>query len=243
VYTDPRGGYNRKSINQDFFKTWTPQMAYVLGFIFADGTIEDVRKSSRTCYTQLSNNDKSLLIDIKNVLSSNHIIYKRKSRWIIFFGKKYLSSKSYHLRIGSKSIYNDLKNLGLTPRKSLIMKLPIIPNNLFHYFLRGYFDGDGCINLYNRRYKNNDNKHKELKTILTSGSYMFLTQLSKKLHLLLGIPRNTVFRNSGAYRLSFRIRSSLKILSYMYKNLKKAPYLKRKYCIYLNYVKTSNVSV
>ena len=43
VAKDPRGGHNRSSINQDFFKSWSPNMAYVLGLIYADGTIEDVK--------------------------------------------------------------------------------------------------------------------------------------------------------------------------------------------------------
>jgi hypothetical protein len=29
----------RRTVNQDFFKKWTPEMAYVLGLWFADGCI------------------------------------------------------------------------------------------------------------------------------------------------------------------------------------------------------------
>lgn len=36
-------------------------MGYVLGLIFADGAILDVRKSSRTCYVQIASNDKAFL--------------------------------------------------------------------------------------------------------------------------------------------------------------------------------------
>ena len=64
---DPRGGHNRKHINENFFKTWSPKMAYVLGFIIADGSAEDVRKTSRTCYIQISNNEKSM--ELSSILS------------------------------------------------------------------------------------------------------------------------------------------------------------------------------
>jgi len=33
------GGLFTKYINQDFFKTWTHEMSYVLGYITADGCI------------------------------------------------------------------------------------------------------------------------------------------------------------------------------------------------------------
>ena len=37
AHKDPRGAHNHKLVNFSFFQTWSSQMAYVLGFIFADG--------------------------------------------------------------------------------------------------------------------------------------------------------------------------------------------------------------
>src|SRR4030067_800895 len=70
MYRDPRGGHNRKKVNECFFKTWSPQMAYVLGLIYADGAVEDVRQSSRTCYLQLSSIDKELLESVRTSIST-----------------------------------------------------------------------------------------------------------------------------------------------------------------------------
>jgi hypothetical protein len=42
---DPRGGHNRKKINEDFFKTWSPQMTYVLGFMYADGALLNTKQT------------------------------------------------------------------------------------------------------------------------------------------------------------------------------------------------------
>ena len=46
---------------------------------------------------------------------------------------------------------------GITERKSLVCKFPVtVPDNLIHHFIRGYFDGDGCISISNTdhlRYK------------------------------------------------------------------------------------------
>jgi len=121
-------------------------MAYLLGLIYADGTIKDVRISSRTCYIAVSSNDLDLLEQVRKVLSSTHKIYTRKSRMVKFSDHKiYKCSTSYILRVGNKMIYQDLVNLGLTPRKSLKIQLPDVPVEYFNFFLRGYFDGDGSL--------------------------------------------------------------------------------------------------
>ncbi len=39
-----RGGHNRYCCDKDFFKHWSDKMAYVLGFLFADGNITDATK-------------------------------------------------------------------------------------------------------------------------------------------------------------------------------------------------------
>ena len=51
--------------------------------------------------------------------------------------------------IVSQQIFNDLCNIGITPRKTWDMKIDDvmshIPKQFIRDFLRGYFDGDGCI--------------------------------------------------------------------------------------------------
>jgi len=44
---DRRGGSNRYKFQINFFKRWSNKMAYVLGFLYADGCIVDA-VSSRT---------------------------------------------------------------------------------------------------------------------------------------------------------------------------------------------------
>lgn len=61
---------------------------------------------------------------------------------------------SHSLRIGNKVMYQDLVNLGVTPKKAKRISIPSVPEQYFKFFVRGYFDGDGCINIYkpkNRR--------------------------------------------------------------------------------------------
>lgn len=228
MYRDSRGGHNRKSVNENFLKTWSPQMAYVLGLIFADGAVEDTRKSSRTCYVHLTSKDESLLNGVRAVLSSNHPLYLRKPHIVAIRGKQYLSSKIFNLRISNKVMYQDLVHLGVTPRKSLTMKFPDMPKRLFSFFLRGYFDGDGNLSVYILAGR----RASRVRVTFTSGSYKFLKSLSEKLTTNLKVGQKNLYKNINTFHLRYSKREGLKILSFMYQGLKKAPYLDRKYLIY-----------
>ncbi|MFL8936660.1 LAGLIDADG family homing endonuclease [Rossellomorea oryzaecorticis] len=62
-----KGSWNRKyTVNEHYFKTWSNNMAYILGFFAADGNI-----SSRTQLVTFSQKDKSILEQIRNELGSN----------------------------------------------------------------------------------------------------------------------------------------------------------------------------
>lgn len=206
-------------------------MAYVLGFVYADGAVEDCRKSSRTCYLVLSNNDKDLLIQIRNVMLSNHVLYRRPERNVTFRGKTYECKESFIIRVGNKKIYQDLLSFGLRPRKSLVIDLPEIPEKYFSFFLRGYFDGDGCVSVYSRR-----TGGKTIQVIFRSGSLKFLEKLNKTISRTLGINPKTIPFQSNAFRLAFKANEAISICNLMYKDLKASPFLKRKYKIYQEYL-------
>jgi hypothetical protein len=44
-----------------------------------------------------------------------------------------------------QTLVKDLMEIGLTPRKSLTIQLPTIPDEYFYHFTRGYIEGDGWI--------------------------------------------------------------------------------------------------
>lgn len=69
---DSRGGHNCYNCNLDFFKKWSNEMAYVLGFLYADGNIIDASVSSRTQYIKFSNNKKEIIEKIRLVLKAKH---------------------------------------------------------------------------------------------------------------------------------------------------------------------------
>ncbi len=230
VDRDPRGGHNRKRVNEDFFKTWSPGMAYVLGFIYADGALEDCRASSRTCYLQLTNTDRRLLLKIRGLMQSDHRLYFRQPKLSKFQNGSYYCKGIYNLRIGSKVMFQDLLKYGICPRKSLVINLPVVPIKLFSYFLRGYFDGDGCVTVYTRR-----NGGKTFQVIFTSGSWIFLDRLSKRICELTDLGIKSASYQGGAFRLRYKAREALVVCNFMYRELDVVPYLKKKYEIYNNF--------
>ena len=208
-------------------------MAYVLGFIYADGAVEDCRLSSRTTYLLLSNNDKRLLEEILVAMSSNSTIRERGPGLVTIRGKEYMCKASYSVRIGNKNIYQDLIMLGLCPRKSLVINLPKIPQKYFHYFMRGYFDGDGCINI--EKYEGN-----RMNIIFTSGSGLFLKQVSGRILRIFPKIKSSIAKGKNASYLRYNWRNAVTLAKFIYRNIKRTPHLDYKYQKYLSYLSTDS---
>ncbi|PFR99814.1 LAGLIDADG family homing endonuclease [Bacillus cereus] len=131
VETRTRGSWKRKyHLNENYFKYWSNNMAYILGFFIADGVIP---KDNQT--VSISQKDSEILDAIKTELTSNQPLYQNKHTGV------------YMLNLNSKIMKNDLINIhGITPCKSYDVQFPYVPKEYLHHFIRGYFDGDGYIN-------------------------------------------------------------------------------------------------
>lgn len=133
--TRVRRGY---PVNESFFSKWSPVMAYILGYTYADGNIHGLRgKKSTWWYWRIDSSDKQIIIDISDAVEWGGKVYIGKSPG--HYGKKPM----YRLAIGSNKLVADLRNLGLTQNKTKVMQPPDIPSQFLSHFMRGYFDGDG----------------------------------------------------------------------------------------------------
>lgn len=179
-------------------------MAYVLGFIYADGNIIYTKRN--TWFLSIQITDKEILEKIKKEMNSSHIISKRR--------KKQKHKQLYRLQIGSKDICNDLLKLGLTERKSRTIVFPKIPYEFFSDFLRGYFDGDGGIWVGLKNKKKN-NKTFIISTFFTSGSKDFLISLKETLTKK-GISGGSLVKKERGFDLKFSIKDSLILYKIMY---------------------------
>jgi hypothetical protein len=207
-----------KKVNKNFFKIWSSEMAYVLGFFVADGYITVNRRGGQFWCIQIT--DKELLFAIKEAIESDHTIGIRKMR-----NNEQLI---YRLQIGSVEMCNDLRKLGFAEKKTKCLAIPMIPKIYFPDFTRGYFDGDGNVWIGNI-HKDRVNTTKTILTSFTSCSHIFLYEMHSVL-LDWGIRGGSLRRIKDSYsRLQFSAKNSLKLYKIMYnKESFGSLYLKRK---------------
>ena len=194
-----------KNIAKDYFKLWSPNMAYILGFFAADGYMTYNRRGGQ--YWSIQITDKELLEGIKKVICADHKISVRQS----CSTEKTL----YRLQIGSKEMCLDLRNLGFTTQKTKNMSVPQVPARFFRDFVRGYFDGDGNV-WVGEIHKNRPTRTPYMQSTFTSCSYGFLSEMRRRLRLhgIFGPEIST--RKEQYYRLSYNLKGALKLYDFMY---------------------------
>lgn len=170
-------------------------MAYILGFIYTDGSVDKY-----TLSFELQARDVEVLEFIRNELCPEAIIEQRTKK-----------ARSYvRLRIHSRALIISLNQLGVYANKSLTVKLGcIIPKEYVGDFVRGTFDGDGWVHC----------RRNSIETGFVSASKTFVLDL-QKLSGDLGIirKREKLGKNkvSITYCLEMRKSDSMKLKELMY---------------------------
>jgi hypothetical protein len=195
-------------------------MAYALGFIMADGSINTNNRGAN--YVSLHSADRDLIFLIKKILKSDHKVSIRRSD----------TGKVFRVQIGSYEIVSDLRKLGVTSLKAHTMGLPKVPKKYFGQFVRGYFDGDG--NVWTGFVHKERNKPLfAIQTVFTSCSKNFLLSLQTRLSKY--NIRSQLTCASTYFRLSCSILSSLELYKLMYSNDNQI-HLKRKKQVFERYI-------
>lgn len=123
--------------NENFFRNIdTEQKAYWLGFFYADGHITD-----RSLICSLKATDDKHLEKFLKDIEANNI----KVKYYDNCGHKYCT-----IFLNSSIIVNDLRLLGFTNRKTYDNSdyiFQCVSNNLKRHFIRGFWDGDGSVQL------------------------------------------------------------------------------------------------
>ena len=128
---------NRSKFNEHIFdQIDSEEKAYWLGFIFADGYISSspIRKGVKSVY------QFELSLGIKDIEHLNKF-----KRFMDYEKDIITDGNRCRFVVTNKYLWTLLNELGCTPNKSLSLTFPDIPQNLVKHFIRGYFDGDGCI--------------------------------------------------------------------------------------------------
>ena len=121
-----------------------------------------------------------------------------------------------------------MNDYGCTPKKSLTLKFPnktIFKSiDLIKHFLRGYFDGDGCITYQKDTYSVSS-------VCSVVGTLEFLIEFEKSLNFEKEITKCRDKRHTtNTISLSFKRSESLILMKYLYENA--SIYLDRKFKLY-----------
>ena len=127
--------------NEDYFENIEREdQAYWLGFLAADGCVykpKDNRQSIVSISLEIT--DKYLLENFTKCLNTNKPVS-------VVSNKNHPERKYANLQLSSNKMVSDLAKYGIHPRKTYDDNWPTnIPEKLIPSYIRGYFDGDGCI--------------------------------------------------------------------------------------------------
>ena len=139
-----RSTLRKENIKIDIFNPVnTPEAAYILGFYIADGCL-----NGNKFVITLNEKDKEILEKIRDYMSPiTKLIYKKET----INKQGIVSHPMYSFAFACKEIISCLEDLGLGKNKTYLSKSikNIIPKELMWDFIRGYWDGDGCISSSN----------------------------------------------------------------------------------------------
>lgn len=190
------------SLDVNYFdKINTEKKAYFLGLLYADGW-----NANNKISIQLSEKDSYILEEFKKDIQYNGpMLYQRRSL------KKPEHSDSIRLCISNKYLSNKASVLGLCQNKTKeLSDLPNISADLIPHFIRGFFDGDGCIRISKKQLRfsivGTENFLNNLNTVLSN----FINEPKKKL---------TSIKHSYVKYLNFGSKEQIrKIYNYLYKD-------------------------
>lgn len=137
---------NKKEHKSDYFKIIDSEVkAYILGYLVADGSIEEsVRKNRPSKLVRLrfgcvSEDDEILRLIQREIAPNNNLRYYQPQG-----NRKQVTI----LQICDKELVEDLQSLyNIHPRKTynVDFEFPNIPKKFERDFIRGFIDGDGSI--------------------------------------------------------------------------------------------------
>ncbi len=180
-----------------------PEMAYLFGFLQADGHLGKLKGNKGRLSISLSIRDKEILDKIKNIIPVNSSVIRRT--YDTNFKENYKLAVWTCCDQATRTVLNEF---GLPyGKKSEIVKLPNVPFSEIDYF-RGFFDGDGSLGF--------TNKGRPFISLVTSSTKMAVA-FEKFCFNITGRHRKLT-RNArdGVYNIMYGSDSAQEIIQIMY---------------------------
>ena len=197
------------TINYEYFKKIdTEHKAYWYGFLLADGYVNE-----RELSLCVKNTDIDIIqIFAEDIETDVPIKYDK-------YGNPFIT-------IVCKELSKSLLDKGFHNRKSWSIDFDYIksfvPDELFNHFIRGMFDGDGCLKYYSYPYLKKPQLH---------FGYTGVKNVCEFIKDFFDINRDLIFEGNVTYTVVSRDPNKIiEICTYLYNN--STIYLKRKYEMY-----------
>lgn len=208
--------------NSNYFQTIdSPDKAYWLGFLYADGYIG---KGSEIRINLSSKDEEHLRKFLSAIEASNSKIHHSEK---IIQNKVFYQS---YISLRDKKMCEDLEDKGCINKKSFILTFPTekVPENLYSHFIRGYFDGDGSIHFTQGGQAKKPNYRI---------SFCGTKDMLEHIRAILGKDKLSLEKRENIYSLSINGNKQLeKILSFIYEGSYDEIELTRKRQIYNNFL-------
>ncbi len=213
--------------NDLFFHIPNKMNSYYAGLLAADGYIVKRDKDGlikNKLGISLCKLDADHLEKMRKCMNSNYPFYDK------------LNQRLFLIQ-GYQKIIDDLENIfSITERKSLTLQPPkIYTENDIRAFIRGYFDGDGCLSYYKP-------KNRWVVTF-GSASYNILKWIYNQVNIFLSnikchISSTSINRKNTVYYLNFCGSVQVyKFLNWLYADSEDLTRLDRKYDLFLKFCK------
>lgn len=215
----------RHKIDENYFKAVDSRMkAYIFGWLMSDGYLHD---SGSAYQIRLKIADIAILEAIKKEMKYDRELFHNKKE-----KKHHKQTKT--LIISNMTMFQDVINLGCTPRKSLTKKFPTsVPEKYMPDFIRGYFDGNGCMYLF----RQNGQPFIEIKICSSKYFAKGLFDKFQELGINCQVDRDKrAHKNTGQFRIR-AIKAAVAFGDYIYANMKGQLCLERKRAKFIDFKK------
>ena len=216
--------------------SWSDDMAYIVGLTATDGCLITGRRA-----INFKSGDRQLVETYLALLGRKNRVKSHPTK---------TGGIAYYTQFHDSALYEWLRSVGLTPRKSLTIGALSVPDRCLLPLVRGLLDGDGSV--INKVYRADTGRRLDyfweyLITSFKSASLPHLEWLRSQLHATTGqigylsqlklkepLPNRHPF-----FELRYGKRSSLVLLPLLYPAA--APCLERKREIWLDYARRHGV--
>lgn len=195
-----------------YFDNWSANMAWLLGYIWTDGTVAN-RPSARRLGFRCAVHDEHIIHDIRNELKCDSPVQRFAGGRRFICGHWATVQDQVGFRVNcAPAVKSVAERHGIPPNKSNTdPPMPSIPDEWMPHFARGVLDGDGSLKVGRRS---------GCLMVAFYGSHLFIEQFRRRVADTAGVRLPNRLQHSGTKKLSTAVWGAqsevLRLLKWLY---------------------------